>query len=158
MLWSDLVVPFSSKMWLAWLDVSKKACGVWGHANQTRLLSFELHNGAIWESPTSKILILLTFWSCCCIPIRQHSVLSEFSFNLSLCIHWLTSLIDYFIVVKAVVYFKLFPGADAIDIQLCVICMTMVVRKMWFNNLKKLASIERKKKWSRDCCLVELQI
>ena len=29
-LWQSL--SLSSKMWPAWRDVSKKACGVWGHA------------------------------------------------------------------------------------------------------------------------------
>ena len=30
----QVVVPFSSKMWPAWLEVSKKACGVWCHARK----------------------------------------------------------------------------------------------------------------------------
>ena len=47
------------------------------------------HDRAIWGPPTDKVLLLLTFWSCCRVPTTRDSVLSEFSFKLPECIHWL---------------------------------------------------------------------
>ena len=77
-------------------------------------------DGAIWESPTDKVLMLLTFWSCRRIPIRRHSVLSEFSFNLSECIHWLISAIHDSMAVITAVSSKSFPDLNENTIQVHV--------------------------------------
>ena len=119
-----------------WYDLA------YSFSNQTRFLGFELHKmEQFW---TDKVPMLLTFWSCCCFPTRRHSVLSEFSFNLSECIHWLITAIHDPMAVIAAASSKSFPCLNVINIQLRVICITVGIRKMWFDDLKKFARIERK--------------
>ena len=66
---------FSCGMDLIWISI------LIFESNQVRRFRTS-HDREIWESSTDKVLLLLTFWSCCRVPIRRHSVLPEFSFKL----------------------------------------------------------------------------